>query len=668
MGRRVHRTKHRGCGLTLGVLALVLSAVHPADATIEYKGIELSGNYNTQTLIRTNGENYQFAQNRNTIIGRIDWEWLKNGKFLERFDVPFIKRSKLFLIYRPVFDSFYAIAPGGRQRGLTRYDDLVGGPISGNQIGAVTNTPGGPELLDGLYTRLNTHARRSLRFENHLREIYVDLKLKDIPLSLRIGKQQIIWGESDQFRIMDIWNPLDLTWHLQQEEWDQIRIPTFAVKGIWSLSSFWGLTNSFVEVVWNPGDFEPGSKLAFLPRPWGIPVPHPTREGQIQLPSPTQPILLSPQFDLQGTSLLRGDFDRWNPAEASEVGLRFHSVTGKLPGFFGRWIPPGMEFTINYIYGRSRGIGAKAGEPLGLKIQEIVIPDAFTPANAIRQNPDDPNSPAATFEGSPVFPARVRAKFMFPYVNIFGFTGNYFESEYTQAVIRTEMAYAIDEPFHTVSFKHRIPITNESGDIVPGQFAPLGFTRRDVWAGMIGFDRPTWIRWLNPRTTWFLTGQFFWSYINGGHSDLRGAVLSAGEQPYFTPRDNPLLSPSLRQNGVGVWDNGPFAGLTERTQNASMSAPNGNKFAQWELLLTLAATTFYRAGTLVPFFAMAYDPVNQNFLAQLRVDWFVTNNFIIQPQMKLYSAFGRRVSNDPWGAGGLNSRRDEVGIKATYQF
>ena len=36
---------------------------------------------------------------------------------------------------------------------------------------------------------------------------------------------------------------------------------------------------------------------------------------------------------------------------------------------------------------------------------------------------------------------------------------------------------------------------------------------------MIGFDRPTWIKWLNPRTTWFITGQFFWSYVNGQQSE-----------------------------------------------------------------------------------------------------------------------------------------------------
>src|SRR5574341_1467334 len=46
--------------------------------------------------------------------------------------------------------------------------------------------------------------RSNLKFENRMREAYIDLKLKDTPLSFRLGRQQVIWGESDQFRLMDI--------------------------------------------------------------------------------------------------------------------------------------------------------------------------------------------------------------------------------------------------------------------------------------------------------------------------------------------------------------------------------------------------------------------------------------------------------------------------------
>ncbi len=344
----------------------------------------------------------------------------------------------------------------------------------------------------------------------------------------------------------------------------------------------------------------------------------------------------------------------------------------------------GFEFTLNYYYGRSRGIGAVAGAPFALDIKSAVVP-SFQQANAFRQNPQDPTSPAATLVGvrAPVYPAQVDAEFVFPYSNIFGFTANWFEGNYTNTVFRMEQAYQIDAPFQTASLNDRAPVTQEltpggcangvgpTCKALPGVYAPLGYTNRDVWAGMIGFDRPTWIKWLNPRTTWFITGQFFWSFVNGQHSDLRGSVLSASQEPYFSPKNqNPIIVPeSVRNTGRVQWANGIYAGQSERTQDSTYLGGTADNFHQWELLTTLAATSFYAGGTIVPFVAVAIDPINRNFLSQLKLDYFLTNNFIIQGRANFYSDLGSGdTSLDPWGAGGLNARRDEVGLKITYQF
>src|SRR3989442_2837969 len=40
-----------------------------------------------------------------------------------------------------------------------------------------------------------------------------------------------------------------------------------------------------------------------------------------------------------------------------------------------------------------------------------------------------------------------------------------------------------------------------------------GVTKKNMWKGMIGFDRPTWIKTLNKKSTVLLTGQFFWHYL-----------------------------------------------------------------------------------------------------------------------------------------------------------
>jgi len=630
------------------LLALGVGLRTPATATMRYGPLQVSGNLETQNLVRDSSiDSAQFIENRNTIRLRVDYDWLQNGRFIDKYDFPFIESSKLYLLYRGVYDGFYDIAPTDLQHGQTRFDDIVGGPIAGNNAGQLGANG---KLLPGNYSRLTGAQRTGLKFDDTLREAYVDLKVANAPVSFRLGRQQVIWGESDQFRLMDIWNPLDLTWHLQQESWDNIRIPLWLGKGLWDIGEVGPLSNSFLEVVYNPFDFQPDQKLDFLPQPWSVPYADPLRGGQVtQGANPS--ILYTPIFNLHGTSFRRGDFGR-NPQDASEVGARFHAVT-----------PQGVEFTANYLYARGRGIGANT-PGFGVKIDKISIMGS-DPSHLQDLN-------GAPFPGAAgIKDLNVDAKVVYPYNHIFGLTGNYFEGDYTSAVLRFETAYALGEAEQTVE---------PSKTFIGGPFrnAPLGFDKRDVWAGMVGFDRPTWIRILNPKATWFLTGQFFWSYT-GNVDYLRGSS-GASETPYFTP---PGWGHSTQ--GLVQWATGPNAGLVERLQAGTCNNLNtpgvpcvpgtttadgsGNLIHHWEHLITFAGTSFYRGGTVVPFVADAWDPVNDNDEVLWNIDYFYSNNFIITLQQKFFFTYGSKLpSDDPWGAGGLNTRRDETGVKLTYQF
>ena len=266
----------------------------------------------------------------------------------------------------------------------------------------------------------------------------------------------MIWGESDQFRLMDVINPLDTTWHLQQEEWDKMRIPLWLVKGIWDMGDLGPISNAFTEMVWNPGDFQPGNKVEFLPAPWAVPIANPVRAGQIQVADPNSPSsMLTPLFNLQGTSFRKGDFHR-DPADASDIGIRFHGVTD---------IPlvnmQGFEFTANYLYARGRGIGAVAGCAVRAQDREdqrSIRPSRPAAGRHARGRPTATN-PAATFAGSPVIPANVTAEFIHPYTHIFGTTANWFEGNYTNTVFRLEMAYQLGAPFQSAYLKDRVNIT-----------------------------------------------------------------------------------------------------------------------------------------------------------------------------------------------------------------
>ena len=640
-------------------LALLVSAAlgPPAWAVMKYGPLQLSGNMDSLNLVRhSNPEKFQFIMNRNTLRLRVDWDWLQNGRLIDRFDLPFIERSKVYLLYRGVYDGFYDIAPTDLQKGQTRFDDLVGGPIIGNRPGRCkggqcpADNTDPSNLLPGNYSRFTDTQRSADKSENRLREAYVDFKLKNAPLSFRLGRQQVIWGESDQFRVMDVINPLDLSWHFQIESWDEIRVPLWLAKGLWDIGEVGPLSNAFVEVVYNPFDFQPGNRVDFLPRPWAVPFPDPLRGGQIQVDKTGT--LITPLFNLQGTSLRHGDFKK-NPQDASEVGARFHAVT-----------PQGFEFALNYLYGRGRAPGGANAS--GFKIEDFFISADGNPnhLSSISQVPImgyfrfvDDKGRAATL---PVRPVHVVGKMISPYNHIFGMTGNYFEGDYTSSVLRFETLYTTGEPFATTDVSTLVPVRaagNVDANLKTYGRSPQGFTKRDMWVGMAGFDRPTWIRFLNPKATWFLTAQFFWTYVNGNVHDLCGNANPVADRPYF--------------GNVGQWLGGPNAGLVDRRQHARalQDTGNGDQWHRWEHLITVAGTSFYRSGTVVPFIASAWDPVNSSEEVLWNIDYFYSNNLIISLQQKFFTTYGSKApSNDNEFTGGRFDRRDETGVRLTYQF
>jgi len=90
-------------------------------------------------------------------------------------------------------------------------------------------------------------------------ELYTDLQLGD--LWLRLGKQQISWGEMIGVRITDQVNALDTSWHLtmEPEEYENIRIPNWMLRGVYQFGAIecLNLRDSYLEAFVNPGDITP---------------------------------------------------------------------------------------------------------------------------------------------------------------------------------------------------------------------------------------------------------------------------------------------------------------------------------------------------------------------------------------------------------------------------
>lgn len=563
---KVKWTKWHILGCALLIAKLFPTLLH---ADWAYGPLSLSGNLQTQQIFRhPDPEKWSIVEQRNVVRVRLEYDWLKEGQAFGRFPVSWIRRAHLVALYRDVYDSIYDFRPGPR---------LEAFPYRG------------AARRDGKLADLTQGAADALRFESIFREAYSDIEFADIPLTLRLGRQMIVWGESDNLRLLDRTNALDTTWHgggVGVETWDDLRIPYWTIKGLYSFGKVGSLIDVFLETYWVPGHWVP-AKIGFLPgRPWGTPS--------------TSPLVGSPtggNFTLLNHTVLgrHGDYGQ-NPGENSQVGARIGATT-----------PQGLTFTLNYLYQRiAQDDGMNTTSLQGRNQCLIGTLQCDSSLDVALQN-------TLLIERG-ILPTEA----YYPYVHTLGVSASYADSNYTESVWRMETIYEFGKPF--ADKRKPILILGEAGTPVPSGL--FGVKKSDAWQAFVGFDRPTWIRALNRRTTFFLTTQFFWQYI-----------------PVNTKRFQGQLAP------------------TDKVRN-------------WEMVGTVAASTVYLKGTLLPLAFLVMDPMN-HYSAQFSwiVDYYLTPRLILRLAQTYFfvPGFGGEV-DETWGLGGLYRRRDETVVRVTYQF
>ncbi len=662
------------------ILALSLTII-PAVASAGYRSsgthgdLELAGHIRTTNIIRHRSfEEMAFIMQRNSVKLRLEWKWLKNGKAFGR-NIPWLKRSDFFMLARGVYDSIYDIRPGQIER-----ENLRGVPLTAREVSLDT---------------IDDSVRDRIKWQFDIREAYFDFYFKKLPLHLRIGKQQVVWGETDGFRMLDRANPLDLSWHFFQElpppgfGFDEIRIPMFMIKALWDFDQIGNLSQPFLEVYWNPGfDWVPG-RVAFLPRPWGVklldPIFNSAGDGILQTqtlcsnanstdPDPSKRGICDSLKD--GTTLFnQGDYQK-NPLENSQFGVRFHFIT-----------EGGFEWTLNYLYQRASPDGSPTapvrGVPLDRMFNSMGQPDPNGTVTASAYCDGlgrDPNV-GGPF-GSPPWAANQPCITAFsPYIHTIGASLNWFEAEYTQTVWRLETIIDFDLPF--LDGDKQVAQTA----LAPG-VPPLfpGISKRSMWKGMLAFDRPTWIKSLNKKTTFFITGQLFWHhiinfkerrcFIDDDPSQPISHVTSRSPANHFcgNPATGEFLLPGESWGLIGPLDLPSIDDL---------SGPRlRDTIHEWEVLGTLAILGFYRGGTLVPAMIYLIDPINA-YSQELAIgfDWFVIPDLAFNLTTRLiwaglpwdtYGGLDDDSRNglifDPWFLAGGSRGRSETSFQLTWQF
>ena len=632
---------------TLWAALLAALCSDEARATFRYGPVQVSGNIESQQLFRIDqnrDETFQAfnpIQQRNTFRLQYEHDLIEAGSLLGAIDVSSIaKKASFFAYYRFVYDSIYDIAPG---------PFLKGG--DGSKGGSFERSFDGGE-------------RHALAFENVLREVFLDLELSKLPVSFRIGRQQIVWGNTVAIRAVDTVNALDLTWHFSQEAgilgkvgFSELRIPAWAIKMLVRLPSVGPFSENFVEVFDIPFEFRP-TKVSFVPAPWGLPFRLPFRAGQIRQVQgqnlqlcfdPTgnsapndadgNPLTpdeidfsdapetgLCPTEGLRVTDRRRGNYDPHDPRDVNQFGVRYS----------GTYSPIALGFGLSYKYQRhifdtNGGTIAKAFNSLvasnALGYLQPSLLELGTPTHSTTDPVTGETKTALGF-------VRVPMEFYYPYVSIFGLTMDYFE-EFTGSVLNLEIAASKGVPIGSVDVDPAVP----------------GMRRTwEVEAGLL-VDRPTWIRFLNPRSTFNVLLQGNLSMVPDRKK------VRTGVNPFAFPPSS-VVGPIAGDVGSPSSDSVPGLFRDELTLDQR---------AKYEYLTVLGLQTFYWGGSLSPVVVWVsnwnYAPTMQ---WQLFLQWLPSPNVILEPGFRIFWTNGRTV-DDRYSIGRM-AGRSEFQLKMTYQF
>ena len=315
--------------------------------------IELEGFIQAQNIVRTpDFEKAEGIMQRNTAQLEGKYYFLRDSTAFKRFNTGPIEEATLTFIWRSHYDSIYEMR--------NSYDEAFGAG-------------------DG------KHGER----RNSLREVFVDIILP--PFSLRLGRQQVVWGETNGFRALDVINPLDLSWHWSRESWEDIRIPLWMVRGIYDIGKLWKFEESFVEALWIPADFRPNKVSTDPRRPWAF-----TGAGLNELADSV--IVDGELFNLDVTVRDRQP-DR--ALDDGQAGVRFKAILGEI------------DFSLNYFYGFAPGTGVRVRNDLGV-----------TRGDTVYSYLDTVN----------------------PRSHVLGLTANYSEERFTQSVLRLETTFTTGLP------------------------------------------------------------------------------------------------------------------------------------------------------------------------------------------------------------------------------
>ncbi len=316
-----------------------------------------------------------------------------------------------------------------------------------------------------------------------LRELYLDATLPlngGDEINFRVGRQQVVWGRTDLFRVLDQINPIDFSIQNIYEEFEDSRIPL----GIFSMEWRLGATDTFDDLnfqfIWNFEKFTPhnlgqggqpynilqaGDLFRSLNNCWenGCTV---SNFASGLVPDGN----LATDFPAQSIGIRKVHL----PTDREQFGLRMEGVFKS------------VGFSFNALTFHSQLPSLRAGIPAvnpfvatGLDLNTIPPLTGF-----------DNSGPGGSLASRPFVPA---FDVYFPRIWLVGGSADFYVDPIKSA-FRVEFAYTDGEEFADTS-------------------KPRLFSESNVIRWVVGWDRPTYIRFLNPNRTFLLSAQMFGQHL-----------------------------------------------------------------------------------------------------------------------------------------------------------
>jgi len=390
-----------------------------------------------------------------------------------------------------------------------------------------------------------------------IRELYLDMAIPLAQgrqeLTMRLGRQQVVWGRTDLFRVLDVVNPMDFSIQNLYTEFEDQRIP----QGILNLEWRMGATKFFEDLnlqgIWK---FEEAR-------------PHTLGQGG------------EPYAILGAGNLFRALGNCWQ--NGCTVGN--FPATGTAVDF-----PAGSIGIRNVNLPDQDDIGARLEgvfKSVGFSLNVLNYSSQFPSLRGVvpAQNPFNPPAPVQ------VWPYNFAFDVEFPRLMMYGGSVDWY-SEWAKSSFRIESSYTTDEEFANTL---REELYSES----------------DVFRWVFGFDRPTFIPWLNRTRAFLISAQIFGQHL----LDYESAMVNVVSGP---PGAQPI--PTLAPVGVQDWEDNIF--------------------------LTLLFQGNYMNDRLVPQLLTAYDTEAKSGVAGISLEYKPSNNWVWRAAFNLKWSDGA----DTWKA------------------